>query len=75
MRAHRTLIVSLVVGLLMAVPATASAKRLIIDGSTSMLPLVQKLATAYHTATEGPRAESRRRSVLDRHQRRGGRPR
>ncbi len=54
MRAHRTLIVSLLVGLLMAVPATASAKRLIIDGSTSMLPLVQKLATAYHSATGAP---------------------
>ncbi len=54
MRAHRTLIVSLIVGLLMAVPATASAKRLIIDGSTSMLPLVQKLATAYHAATKAP---------------------
>jgi phosphate transport system substrate-binding protein len=50
-RAHRTLIVSLVLALALAAPAGASAaKRLIIDGSTSMLPLVQKLATAYHKA-------------------------
>ncbi len=50
MRAHRTLVVSIVTSLMLAVPAGASAKRLIIDGSTSMLPLVQKLATAYHKA-------------------------
>ena len=48
MRAHRTLIVSLVLSLALVVPAGAAAKRLIIDGSTSMLPLVQKLAAAYH---------------------------
>jgi phosphate transport system substrate-binding protein len=47
-RAHRTLIVSLVLSLALVVPAGAAAKRLIIDGSTSMLPLVQKLAAAYH---------------------------
>jgi len=50
-RAHRSLIVSLVVSLVLAVPATAGAKQLIIGGSTSMLPLVQKLAAAYHQAT------------------------
>jgi phosphate transport system substrate-binding protein len=49
-RAHRTLIVSLILGLALAVPATAMAKRLILDGSTSVLPLAQKLATAYHKA-------------------------
>jgi phosphate transport system substrate-binding protein len=49
-RAHRVLLVSLALVLALAVPAGASAKRLIIDGSTSMLPLVQKLATAYHHA-------------------------
>jgi phosphate transport system substrate-binding protein len=52
LRAHRTLIVSLIVGLTLTLAGTASAapKRLLIDGSTSMLPLVQKLATAYHKA-------------------------
>jgi len=48
-RAYRTLIVSTVLALALAAPASAlAAKRLIIDGSTSMLPLVQKLAAAYH---------------------------
>ena len=50
MRAHRTLILSLIVTLVLAVPATALAKQLIIGGSTSVLPLAQKLATAYHKA-------------------------
>ena len=50
MRAHRTLILSLILTLSLAVPATASAKRLIIGGSTSVLPLAQKLASAYHKA-------------------------
>jgi phosphate transport system substrate-binding protein len=49
-RAHRTLIVSLFLTVLLAAPATAGAKRLIIGGSTSVLPLAQKLATAYHQA-------------------------
>jgi phosphate transport system substrate-binding protein len=49
-RAHRTLIVSLILAMSLALPAGAAAKRLIIDGSTSMLPLVQKLAAAYHHA-------------------------
>jgi phosphate transport system substrate-binding protein len=49
-RAHRTLIVSLILALALAVPAGAAARRVIIDGSTSMLPLVQKLAAAYHKA-------------------------
>lgn len=49
MRAYRTLILSTVVSLALIAPASAlAAKRLIIDGSTSMLPLVEKLATAYH---------------------------
>lgn len=48
MRAHRTLIVSLVLTLVLALPAGAMARRLIIGGSTSILPLAQKLATAYH---------------------------
>jgi phosphate transport system substrate-binding protein len=49
-RAHRTLTVSMILALSLAFPAGASAKRLILDGSTAMLPLVQKLATAYHKA-------------------------
>lgn len=53
MRAHRTLItliVSLAVSLAIVAPASAAHKRLLIDGSTSMLPLVEKLAAAYHKA-------------------------
>jgi phosphate transport system substrate-binding protein len=49
-RAHRTLIVSLILALVLAVPAAAAARRLIIGGSTSVLPLAQKLAAAYHHA-------------------------
>src|SRR5690242_19525848 len=44
------MIVSLVFALALAAPATAAARRVIIDGSTSMLALVQKLASAYHKA-------------------------
>jgi phosphate transport system substrate-binding protein len=50
LRAHRTLIVSLIFAAVLAVPAGAAASRILIDGSTSMLPLVQKLASAYHKA-------------------------
>jgi len=50
MRAHRTLIVSLILALALALPAGALASRLIIGGSTSVLPLAQKLASAYHKA-------------------------
>ena len=50
MRAHRTLVVSVILALVLAVPAGAAARRLIIGGSTSVLPLMQKLATAYHKA-------------------------
>jgi phosphate transport system substrate-binding protein len=49
-RANRTLIVSIVLALAVALPASAMAKRLIIGGSTSVLPLAQKLASAYHQA-------------------------
>jgi phosphate transport system substrate-binding protein len=50
LRAHRirTLTLTAALALLLAVPATASARRLIIGGSTSVLPLAQKLAAAYH---------------------------
>lgn len=51
MRVYRTLILSLILTLVVAVPSTdAAAKRLIIGGSTSVLPLMQKLAAAYHKA-------------------------
>jgi len=49
-RAHRTLIISIAIALLLAAPAAAGARRLIIGGSTSVLPLAQKLAAAYHKA-------------------------
>jgi phosphate transport system substrate-binding protein len=49
-RALRTLIVSAILILALVVPAGAMAKSVILDGSTAMLPLVQKLATAYHKA-------------------------
>jgi phosphate transport system substrate-binding protein len=40
----------MILALVLAVPAAAMAKRLIVGGSTSVLPLMQKLATAYHQA-------------------------
>jgi phosphate transport system substrate-binding protein len=49
-RAHRTLIVSLALVLVLAIPAAAAGRALIIGGSTSVLPLAQKLASAYHKA-------------------------
>ncbi len=51
MRAHRTLTltISATLAILLTVPAGAlAAKRLIIGGSTSVLPLQEKLAAAYH---------------------------
>ena len=48
MRAHRTLIVSAILALILAVPAVAAGRQLIIGGSTSVLPLMQKLAALYH---------------------------
>jgi phosphate transport system substrate-binding protein len=47
-RAHRTLLTTATLAL--ALPATAAARPLIIGGSTSVLPLAQKLASAYHRA-------------------------
>jgi len=50
-RAHRTLIVPALLALALAMPAGAlAAKRLNIGGSTSVLPLMQQLAAAYHKA-------------------------
>ncbi len=53
-RAHRIALATVLVAAALVAPANALGKRLIIDGSTSMLPLVQKLATAYHKATGKP---------------------
>jgi phosphate transport system substrate-binding protein len=50
LRAHRTLILSLVLTLALVVPTAAMGSRLLIGGSTSVLPLMQKLAAAYHKA-------------------------
>jgi phosphate transport system substrate-binding protein len=48
---HRTIILSAILALALIAPASAMAsKRLVIAGSTSMLPLVEKLALAYHKA-------------------------
>ncbi len=48
---HRILIVFACVALVLAAPVSAiAAKRLIEGGSTSVLPLAQKLAAAYHKA-------------------------
>jgi phosphate transport system substrate-binding protein len=49
-RAIRTLMISLALALMLALPASALGKRLILGGSTSVLPLAQKLAAAYHKA-------------------------
>ena len=50
MRAHRTLVITFTLALILALPAAATARRLVIGGSTSVLPLAQKLASAYHQA-------------------------
>jgi phosphate transport system substrate-binding protein len=39
---------------LLAAPAVAGARALLIDGSTSIFPLMTQLATAYHKATHQP---------------------
>jgi phosphate transport system substrate-binding protein len=50
-RAHRILIVSLIATLALVAPVGAlAARRLILGGSTSVLPLALKLAAAYHKA-------------------------
>ncbi|MHB8531414.1 MAG: substrate-binding domain-containing protein [Solirubrobacteraceae bacterium] len=54
MRVHRTLAVSALAGLILAVPSVAFGRPLIVGGSTSVLPLAQKLAAAYHRATGQP---------------------
>ena len=54
MRALRTLVLSAVTALALLVPASALARPLIIGGSTSVLPLAQKLAAAYHREKHQP---------------------
>jgi len=59
-RAHRTrtLVLFVTLALALAIPAGAlAAKRLIIGGSTSVLPLQEKLAAAYHKETKRPAPE------------------
>jgi phosphate transport system substrate-binding protein len=54
-RSNRTMTVSLLVSLALAVaPSAASARALLIDGSTSVFPLMNQLASAYHKATRQP---------------------
>jgi phosphate transport system substrate-binding protein len=53
-RKTRTLTLSLAAALLLAVPAVAGARALLIDGSTSIFPLMSQLAAAYHKATHQP---------------------
>ncbi|HEV7941732.1 MAG TPA: phosphate ABC transporter substrate-binding protein [Solirubrobacteraceae bacterium] len=54
MRPTRTATIVAVFLLSLALPAAAAAKALLIDGSTSMFPLVTQLAAAYHKATHKP---------------------
>jgi phosphate transport system substrate-binding protein len=53
-RTTRTLTVSLIAALALAAPAVAGARALLIDGSTSVFPLMTQLAAAYHKATKQP---------------------
>jgi phosphate transport system substrate-binding protein len=55
LKRSRTMTASLIVSLaLVVVPATAAARALLIDGSTSIFPLMIQLASAYHKATHQP---------------------
>lgn len=54
MRTTRTAAIVLAVALSLAVPAVAAARALLIDGSTSIFPLMTQLAAAYHRATHKP---------------------
>jgi phosphate transport system substrate-binding protein len=53
-RTTRTITLSLIAVLALAVPAVAGARALLIDGSTSVFPLMEQLASAYHKATKQP---------------------
>jgi phosphate transport system substrate-binding protein len=47
---HRTLVLTIIAVMALAIPAVAVARPLIVGGSTSVLPLAEKLAAAYHNA-------------------------
>ncbi|HEY7961877.1 MAG TPA: substrate-binding domain-containing protein [Solirubrobacteraceae bacterium] len=52
---NRPMLVALLAALMLAsAPAAASARALLIDGSTSVFPLMTQLAAAYHKATHSP---------------------
>jgi phosphate transport system substrate-binding protein len=54
-RSTRAMTVTLLTALaLLAAPAAAGARALLIDGSTSIFPLMTQLAAAYHKATHQP---------------------
>jgi phosphate transport system substrate-binding protein len=53
-RPTRTVIVTLIATLALAVPAVAGARALLLSGSTSIYPLMSQLAAAYHKATHQP---------------------
>jgi phosphate transport system substrate-binding protein len=54
-RFNRSLTVSLLAAMALAgVPAMAQGRALLIDGSTSIFPLMNQLAAAYHKATHAP---------------------
>jgi phosphate transport system substrate-binding protein len=53
-RPTRTAIVTLIAILLLAAPAVAGARALLLSGSTSIYPLMTQLAAAYHKATHQP---------------------
>jgi phosphate transport system substrate-binding protein len=53
-RVNRTLAAALPLTLAFALPASAGARALLIDGSTSVFPLMTQLASAYHKATHQP---------------------
>jgi phosphate transport system substrate-binding protein len=53
-RAKTTTVTLLTTLALLAAPAVAGARTLLIDGSTSIFPLMSQLAVAYHKATHQP---------------------
>ncbi len=53
MRSHRILTLIAVLAVALAAPAAASARQILIGGSTSVLPLAEKLAVAFHRQYPG----------------------
>jgi phosphate transport system substrate-binding protein len=53
-RKTRTLTLTLIAVLALALPAMAAGRALSIDGSTSIFPMMNQLASAYHKATHQP---------------------